>query len=106
MNVAGLIWNHALALQRWSYRLTGKHISPGRMKQHIAKLRMKSTRLAGSAGGVRATRKSRRAFLQQARRPPTLPTLCFEDLNLDGMKRLWGRKVSDLGFAQFMSILE
>ncbi len=32
--------------------------------------------------------------------------LCFEDLNLDGMKRLWGRKVSDLGFASFLSILE
>jgi putative transposase len=32
--------------------------------------------------------------------------MCFEDLNLDGMKRLWGRKVSDLGFAQFLSILE
>jgi putative transposase len=32
--------------------------------------------------------------------------LYFEDLNLDGMKRLWGRKVSDLGFAQFMKILE
>ena len=27
--------------------------------------------------------------------------LIFEDLNLDGMKRLWGRKVSDLSFATF-----
>ncbi len=26
----------------------------------------------------------------------------FEDLNLDGMKRLWGRKVSDYAFADFM----
>lgn len=32
--------------------------------------------------------------------------LCFEDLNLDGMKRLWGRKVSDLGFGQFLDTLE
>ncbi len=31
--------------------------------------------------------------------------LCLEDLNLEGMKRLWGRKVSDLGFAQFLEIL-
>jgi len=30
----------------------------------------------------------------------------FEDLNIAGMKRLWGRKVSDLGFAQFMQILQ
>ena len=32
--------------------------------------------------------------------------LCIEDLNLDAMKRLWGRKVSDLGYAEFISILE
>lgn len=32
--------------------------------------------------------------------------LCFEDLNIEGMKRMWGRKVSDLGFAQFLEILE
>jgi len=33
-------------------------------------------------------------------------TLCFEDLHLAGMKALWGRKVSDLGFAEFMKIVE
>jgi len=33
-------------------------------------------------------------------------TLYFEDLNLTGMKAMWGRKVSDLGFSSFMSILE
>jgi putative transposase len=32
--------------------------------------------------------------------------LYFEDLDLGGMKALWGRKVSDLGFARFLSILE
>ena len=32
--------------------------------------------------------------------------ICIEDLNLEGMKRLWGRKVSDLSFAEFVSILE
>lgn len=31
--------------------------------------------------------------------------ICIEDLNLTGMKSLWGRKVSDLGFAQFVDIL-
>ncbi len=31
--------------------------------------------------------------------------LIFEDLNLKGMKRLWGRKVSDLSFATFLEIL-
>lgn len=32
--------------------------------------------------------------------------LVFEDLNLDGMKRLWGRKVSDLSFSTFLEILQ
>ena len=32
--------------------------------------------------------------------------LCFETLNLGGMKRLWGRKVSDHAFYQFLQILE
>ena len=32
--------------------------------------------------------------------------ICIEDLNIDGMKRLWGRKVSDYAFSNFVSILE
>ena len=32
--------------------------------------------------------------------------LCFETLNIDGMKRLWGRKVSYLSFYQFLQIIE
>jgi putative transposase len=32
--------------------------------------------------------------------------ICIEDLNFDGMKRLWGRKTSDLAFADFVAILE
>jgi len=32
--------------------------------------------------------------------------LCFEDLSLLGMVKLWGRKVSDLSFAKFLTILE
>ena len=33
-------------------------------------------------------------------------TLVTETLNLEGMKRLWGRKVSDLAFGQFVEILK
>ena len=32
--------------------------------------------------------------------------MIFEDLNLAGMQRLWGRKINDLAFAEFLSILE
>ena len=33
-------------------------------------------------------------------------TLAFETLNLTGMKRLWGRKISDLAFGHFIQILK
>jgi putative transposase len=32
--------------------------------------------------------------------------LYFEDLNLKGMQRLWGRKVNDLAFGEFLQILQ
>jgi putative transposase len=32
--------------------------------------------------------------------------LCFETLNFKGMQRLWGRKISDLAFGDFLQILE
>ncbi len=32
--------------------------------------------------------------------------ICIEDLNIAGMKKLWGRKVSDLAFSEFVSILK
>lgn len=32
--------------------------------------------------------------------------LCFESLNLKGMQKLWGRKISDLAFASFLEILQ
>ena len=32
--------------------------------------------------------------------------LCFETLNLKGMQCLWGRKISDLAFGEFLQILE
>ena len=32
--------------------------------------------------------------------------VCIEDLNLKGMQKRWGRKISDYGFAAFVKILE
>src|SRR5262245_7709703 len=44
INVAGIIWNHALALQKRYFRLTGKYIPDGVMKHHIAYLRRETQR--------------------------------------------------------------
>jgi putative transposase len=35
-----------------------------------------------------------------------LDVLCFETLNLQGMQRLWGRKISDLALGEFLQILK
>lgn len=32
--------------------------------------------------------------------------ICIEDLNLEGMKKLWGKKISDLSYYEFVTILE
>ena len=32
--------------------------------------------------------------------------LCFEKLNIKAMQKLWGRKINDLGFADFLTILK
>jgi putative transposase len=44
INVAGTVWNHALALHKRYYRLTGKYIPLGVLKAHIANLRMRTVR--------------------------------------------------------------
>ena len=33
-------------------------------------------------------------------------TICIEDLNMKAMQKLWGRKISDLGFSAFVNVLE
>ena len=33
-------------------------------------------------------------------------TICIEDLNMKAMQKLWGRKISDLGFSEFVNVLE
>ncbi|MEM9953313.1 MAG: transposase [Chloroflexota bacterium] len=40
INVAGMIRNHVIALQRRYYKLTGKYVSLAQMQGHIGKLRM------------------------------------------------------------------
>lgn len=46
INIAGIIWNHALALRKRYYRLTQKHLSFKRLDKHFAKLRMRRQKFA------------------------------------------------------------
>ena len=39
INIAGIIWNHSVALQRRYYRLTDQYIPAAKVKSHLARLR-------------------------------------------------------------------
>lgn len=91
-------------------------------KRNMKTLAKAQRRLARKVKGSKNRRKARLAVARLHRRMADMRNdwqwkvarsivsefdiICIEDLNLEGMKRLWGRKVSDLGFAEFVSKLE
>ena len=101
---------------------TGQKIqSPEFLKQSLTELRKLSKSLSrkvkGSNNWWRAVRQLARLYRKVCNQRKDwhwklatdlcqrFDTLVTETLNLDGMKRLWGRKVSDLSFGQFVEIL-
>ncbi len=102
---------------------TGEKIqSPEFLKQSLTELRQLyksvSRKVKGSNNYWRAVRDLARLYrhISNQRRDwhfklatdlcRRFDTIATETLNLAGMKRLWGRKVSDLSFGQFVEILE
>ena len=101
---------------------TGEKIqSPQFLKQSLTKLRSLNKSLSrkqkGSNGWWRCVRQLARLYRHISNQRldwhwkladdlcKRFDTIVCETLNLDGMKRLWGRKVSDLAFYQFVEIL-
>lgn len=98
------------------------HASPQFFAQGISKTRQLSQKLSRKVDGSKRHKRARRALAKahgdvvNKRRDQHFKlahklcdecdVLYFEDLSLSGMKAMWGRKVSDLGFSSFMSILE
>ncbi len=98
------------------------HSSPQYFAQGIRKTRQLSRDLSRKVDGSKRRKRARRALAQQHgdvankrrdhhfklahRLCDEYDVLYFEDLYLPGMKAMWGRKVSDLDFASFLSILE
>ena len=95
---------------------------PQPLKQSLKKLRSLnkslSRKVKGSNGWWRCVRELARLYRKISNQRKDFhwkladelckrfDTICIETLNLDGMKRLWGRKVSDLAFYQFVEILK
>ena len=101
---------------------TGEKIQhPQPLKQSLTKLRELSKSLSrkvkGSNNWWRAIRELARLYRKVSNQRKDwhyklatdlcrrFDLIATEALNLDGMKRLWGRKVSDLAFGQFVEIL-
>ena len=102
---------------------TGEKIQhPQPLKQCLKALRKHnkslSRKVKGSGNWYRAVRQIARLYRQIANQRRDwhwklatdfcrrFDTIATETLNLDGMKRLWGRKVSDLAFYQFVEVLK
>jgi putative transposase len=80
-------------------------------RQHSKKLKGSSNRERARKGLVRKhedVSNRRRDWFWKLAHDLTnrFDVLCFETLNLKGMQRLWGRKISDLAFGEFLQILE
>ena len=92
------------------------------LKKSLKELRTKSRKLSSKLKGSKNRKKARKVVARQHRKVSNqrndshfklainlvrnYDNLFFEDLCLTGMKKLWGRKVSDYGFATFLNILE
>jgi putative transposase len=80
-------------------------------KQHSKKLKSSSNRERARKNLVRKyeniSHRRRDWFWKLAHElTDKFDVLCFETLNLKGMQRLWGRKISDLAFGEFLQILK
>jgi|SaaInl59LU_5_DNA_1037362.scaffolds.fasta_scaffold20037_2 putative transposase len=96
--------------------------SPEFLKSSLKELQVKSKNLSSKQKGSRNRAKARKVVARVHRKIANqrhdfhfklandlitkYDKMFFEDLNLDGMKRLWGRKVSDLGLYQLLQRLE
>jgi putative transposase len=97
-------------------------LSPLFYHKELTKLRKASRALSSKAGGSNNRKKAGLSvarshkkvahqrkdyhFKLAHRLTTTFDYLFFEDLNLEGMKKLWGKKISDLALSEFLKIIE
>lgn len=95
--------------------------SPQFLKQGLNAIREACQQLSGKQKGSKRWEQARKHLCRQYEKianqrrdwfwklahelTDKFDVLCFETLNLKGMQRLWGRKVSDLAFGEFLQIL-
>ena len=96
--------------------------SPLFLKQSLKQLRLASRKHSSKKRGSKSREKARQNLVRVHEKvvnrrsdwfwklahqlTDKFDYLFFETLNLKGMQRLWGRKISDLAFAEFLKILD
>jgi len=99
-----------------------KHDSNEFLKMHLKELGTRNRNLSKKDKKSKNRKKAKKALARLHRKMAnkrsdshfklalglvcTYDYLFFEDLNLQGMQKRWGRKVSDYGFSDFLRILE
>lgn len=95
--------------------------SPLYLFRSLDELRKKSRQLSRKGEGSNSRKKAKLELARFHRRIGNLrsdfhwklanrlvseyDTICLETLNMKGMQQMWGRKIGDLGFAEFVKIL-
>ena len=162
INIAGIIYNHCIALHKRYYRLFKKSLNIYKLQKHLTKLKkigkFSYFKEVGSQAIQDITQRIDRAYklfffkqnandIKKANRILSrkkkgsnhrrlakialarlykkisnqrkdfrfkladkicseYTLICIEDLNIKGMQKRWGRKISDYGFSEFIKILE
>ena len=99
-----------------------KYYSNEYLKSHLKEIRKKSKNLSKKEKGSKNRNKAKKRLSRLHRKIANkrqdahfklanslimqYDYLFFEDLNLQGMQKLWGRKISDYGFSDFLRILD
>ena len=121
--MTGKAAGYDFGLKTFLTRHDGKQVAtPQFFKRNMKKLKRLQQKLSRKVKGSNNRRRARLAVARLHRRIEDcrndwqwklaneivreFDIICIEDLNIDGMMRLWGRKVSDYGFAEFVSKLE
>ncbi|NLJ85182.1 MAG: hypothetical protein GX322_01970 [Firmicutes bacterium] len=98
IDIAGIIWYHSTALQHRYYRMCDGYISKSRMMKHIAKPGnwRKARRKLSLAHSHLANKRPDHHFKLANQLLDEYDVLCFEDLNIEAVKRLWSRDIIPL----------
>ena len=96
---------HLILLQRRYYRIYRKYAALSR-KQYLSSGWFRAKRHLSRVHKKIANRRRDWFFKLALRLVRKYDKIAIETLNLEGMKKLWGRKVSDIAFSEFSLILQ